>query len=100
MPGWNLRDKKGCDFPGNHDTASPPVQLLVLSDQIRDARTGNLASDMGFQSWDEVFVEEPWARKLSSSKEFDSSGAASKATDEGKQSTGRRKMIYVNAYNG
>eukprot|EP00986_Skeletonema_menzelii_P000510 scaffold152_cov220-Skeletonema_menzelii.AAC.2 len=40
MPGWNLREKIGCDFPGNNnDKAHPPVQLLVLSDHIKDARS-------------------------------------------------------------
>lgn len=88
MPGWNLRDKKGCDLPGNKDGASPPVQLLVLSDRIRDARSGKLASEVGFETWDEVFIEEPWARKLSD-------------LHAGEQPANRRrKMIYVNAYNG
>ena len=40
MPGWHLRDKKGCDLPGSHNEINnnyQPVQLLVLSDHIRDA---------------------------------------------------------------
>ena len=56
MPGWNLRDKKGCDFSGNNNEnegSYQPVQLLVLSDKIRDARSEDkLASEMGFD-WDE-----------------------------------------------
>ena len=74
MPGWNLRDKRGCDLPGRQDdgqAAAPhhvgqPVQLLVLSDRIRDARSGGVASTVGFESWDDVFVEVPWAPDLSS----------------------------------
>lgn len=89
MPGWNLRDKKGCDFPGSNnqqrdgDKAHPPVQLLVLADQIRDARSGKLVSEMGFDSWDEVFVEQPWARQVASNT-----------------ARRQRRMIYINAYNG
>lgn len=79
MPGWNLRDKSGCDFPS--DSAGPVVQLLVLSDHIRDAKSGKLANKMGFESWDKVFVEKPWSRCLY-------------------QSNAPRKMIYINAYNG
>lgn len=95
MPGWNLRDKKGCDFPGggnNHqnDNAHPPVQLLVLSDHIKDARSGKLASEMGFDSWDEIFVEEPWARHL----------MMSSPNNNNSKTTNRRRMIYINAYNG
>jgi len=98
MPGWNLRDKKGCDFPGSQDAAaSQPVQLLVLSDHIRDARSGKHASEMGFESWDDVFLEVPWARKLSSEPEhLKSASEKTKRT----QTNNRRRMIYVNAYNG
>ena len=87
MPGWNLRDKKGCDFPGNNDNANPPVQLLVLADHIKDARSGLLASEMGFDSWDDVFLQEPWAKHVGT---FNSSGNENK----------RRRMMYINAYNG
>ena len=71
MPGWNLCDKRGCDFPGRQDDeaaarAGQPVQLLVLSDRIRDARLGGEASTVGFESWDDVFVEVPWARDIPS----------------------------------
>ena len=100
MPGWNLRDKKGCDLPGDQNEGGgshQPVQLLVLSDRIRDARSGDLASDTGFD-WDEVFVEVPWARNLSSDRRDvgGAEGSGSKANTTG----GRRRMIYVNAYNG
>ena len=56
MPGWHLRDKKGCDLPGSHNETNnsyQPVQLLALSDHIRDARSGQLASELGFDSWDD-----------------------------------------------
>jgi len=94
MPGWNLRDKKGCDLPGsqNKEDNSQPVQLLVLSDRIRDARSGDLASDRGFKTWDEVFVEVPWARHISSP------GLGTQPQRNPTLNT--RKMIYVNAYNG
>jgi len=94
MPGWNLRDKKGCDFPGSNnqqhddDKAHPPVQLLVLSDHIRDARSGKFASEMGFDSWDEVFVQQPWARQVPHNN--NTSNTANR----------QRRMIYINAYNG
>ncbi|KAL7530103.1 hypothetical protein ACHAXR_004983 [Thalassiosira sp. AJA248-18] len=100
MPGWNLRDKKGCDLPGNQDTASPPVQLLVLSDHIRDARSGELASSMGFETWDEVFVEKPWARKHRTSEESGMGNDHHQQSRQQQQTTKRRRMIYVNAYNG
>eukprot|EP00956_Cyclotella_meneghiniana_P027307 scaffold60934_cov76-Cyclotella_meneghiniana.AAC.10 len=79
MPGWNLRDKSGCDFPSV--SAGPVVQILVLSDHIRDAKSGKLANEVGFDNWDKVFVEKPWSRSL-------------------QQSNAPRKMIYINAYNG
>jgi len=95
MPGWNLRDKKGCDFSGNNNEnegSYQPVQLLVLSDKIRDARSEDkLASEMGF-SWDDVFVELPWARKLASQHEQQEKPSSS--------SNSRRRMIYINAVQG
>jgi len=90
MPGWNLRGKMGCDFPGM--TTHPPVQLLVLSDHIKDAQSGKLASEMGFDSWDEVFVEQPWARHVG--------GTSSGGNNSKKPTTKQRRMIYINAYNG
>ena len=96
MPGWRLRDKKGCDYPGNDDNAKPPVQLLVLSDHIRDARSGKLAKDVGFDSWDEVFVEVPWARKLTKQQ----LGRMAHSTETKQQPMPCRKLIYINAYNG
>ena len=95
MPGWNLRDKKGCDFSGSNNESNgsyQPVQLLVLSDKIRDARSEDtLASERGFD-WDDVFVELPWARKLASQLEQQEKPSSS--------SNSRRRMIYINAYNG
>lgn len=96
MPGWNLRDKSGCDFPGaDSDSAGPVVQLLVLSDHIRDARSGELASKHGFETWDSIFVEVPWSRSLLSQSNH------SDDSDETEQYTNcTRKMLYINAYNG
>jgi predicted AlkP superfamily pyrophosphatase or phosphodiesterase len=96
MPGWNLRDKKGCDFPGetdnnNNNKAHLPVQLLVLSDHIKDARSVKLASEMGFESWDEVFLEEPWAKHINNS---------SNDSNTKQEANKQRRMMYINAYNG
>jgi hypothetical protein len=63
---------------------------LVLSDHIKDARSGKLASEMGFDSWDEIFVEEPWARRVMSSP----------PNNNNSKTTTRRRMMYINAYNG
>ena len=74
MPGWDLRDKKGCDFPGggnNNNKSHQPVQLLVLSDHIKDARSGKLVTEMGFESWDEIFLEEPWAKHVNNNSNDD-----------------------------
>ena len=103
MPGWNLRDKKGCDFPGNNqnEDSHQPVQLLVLSDRIRDARSGDLASQMGFESWDDIFIEQPWARKISQHDEIrNESGKDDQKNTTNSSGSSTRRMIYVNAYNG
>jgi len=47
---------------------------------------------MGFNDWDDVFVEKPWARKLASQHEQQEKQLSS--------SNSRRRMIYINAYNG
>ena len=92
MPGWNLRDKSGVDFPGNSDSGGPTVQLLALSDRIKDARSGVSTQKLGFDTWDKVFVEIPWSRRI-----LDRSD---QSRETKKQSNTIRKMIYINAYNG
>mmetsp|Transcript_25519 Transcript_25519/g.53570 ORF Transcript_25519/g.53570 Transcript_25519/m.53570 type:complete len:620 (+) Transcript_25519:87-1946(+) len=93
MPGWNLRDKKGCDLPGQNCVAGPVVQLRVLAEHIIDDSSGKLASETGFQSWDDVFVEVPWARKIY----VDKNACRPEIQEKNKI---KRKMIYINAYNG
>jgi len=53
MPGWNFRDKKGCNHLGNETNASShqPVQLLVLSDQMID-RGGKLDFRLRYCTFD------------------------------------------------
>lgn len=75
MPGWDLRDQKGCEYPG---VAGPgPVQLRVLHSHVMDMRSHRPAKEFGFNTKD-VFVASPW-------------------TETGLSS---RRMLYVNAYNG
>ena len=116
MPGWNLRDKKGCDLPGQTGVSGPVVQLRVLAENIIDDSSGKMASELGFESWDEVFVEIPWARKLSlergtaaenqtenhqnAKKTKGGSGLASKPGKVEESKNQLRRMIYINAYNG
>mmetsp|Transcript_5229 Transcript_5229/g.11356 ORF Transcript_5229/g.11356 Transcript_5229/m.11356 type:complete len:573 (+) Transcript_5229:247-1965(+) len=88
MPGWDLRDKSGCDFPdcpAEKHGGGPPVHLRVLAEKIVDVRSGRPAQEMGFSNhdWDDVFVETPWAKQVANLD-------ASKS----------RRMTYINAYNG
>ena len=74
-PGWNLRDQAGCEFPG--EPTSGPVHLRVLDSVVKDARTNEDASALGFASPAAVYVKPPWTEV----------GASC------------RKMLFVNAYN-
>merc|ERR1719436_201423 len=75
MPGWDLHDQKGCEYPGK---ATPgPVQLRILHQQVTDMRTHKPAKDLGFSDRD-IYAVSPW-------------------TNMGKS---RRRMLFVNAYNG
>mmetsp|Transcript_24581 Transcript_24581/g.54759 ORF Transcript_24581/g.54759 Transcript_24581/m.54759 type:complete len:499 (-) Transcript_24581:123-1619(-) len=74
QPGWDLRDQKGCDFPG--DAGPGQVQLRVLHPFIADMKSGQPASDFGFKTED-IFVEPPWTSLGSS----------------------HRQMCFINAYN-
>ena len=82
MPGWDLRDKSGCDFPDS--PTEQPVHLRCLAESIVDLRSGRPAEEVGFggSDWDNIFVEKPWAKQIAD------------------QPSPRRKMIYINAYNG
>lgn len=74
MPGWDLRDQKGCEFPGQ---AGPgPVQLRCLHKEVTDMRSHKPASEMGFGQ-QEVYKEAPWTGRADLS----------------------RRMLFVNAYN-
>jgi len=73
-PGWDLRDQKGCEFPG--EAGNGPVQLRVLHARVTDMRTHEPAGDRGFTEAD-VFVAQPWAKPHEAS----------------------RRMLFVNAYN-
>uniref|UniRef100_A0A7S4JLT6 Uncharacterized protein n=1 Tax=Odontella aurita TaxID=265563 RepID=A0A7S4JLT6_9STRA len=89
MPGWDLQDKKGCDFPDA--PAQDTVQIRVLAANISDVRSGRPASEQGFDSWKDIFVVEPWA----------SLAKRNAASDEqARLHCNKRRMIYINAYNG
>eukprot|EP00929_Paragymnodinium_shiwhaense_P050914 TRINITY_DN25632_c0_g1_i1.p1 TRINITY_DN25632_c0_g1~~TRINITY_DN25632_c0_g1_i1.p1 ORF type:complete len:501 (+),score=70.66 TRINITY_DN25632_c0_g1_i1:301-1803(+) len=75
MPGWDLRDQKGCDFPGQ--PAVGPVQLKVLNAFAQDGRSSKPLKELGFTD-EEVYVTPAWT--------------SLKATV--------RHMRFVNAYNG
>lgn len=75
VPGWELRDQKGCEFPG--EPGPGPVQLTVLYPFVADMRSKAPASTKGF-GIDDVFVEKPWVEL----------------------GEPEREMAYVNAYNG
>ena len=74
VPGWDLRDQAGCEFPG--EAGHGPVQLRVLHARLSDMRTNEPLGERGFSS-SEVFVKAPWANPSASS----------------------RAMLFVNAYN-
>lgn len=73
VPGWDLRDQRGCDFPGQL-AEGPPVQLRILAKRVTDVRSGEDAALVGFGSLDDVFIVEPWARKVSSNGKQDGNG--------------------------
>jgi len=75
MPGWDLRDQKGCDFPGK--PSSGVVQLRVLHKCETDMRSNKPAEEFGFTK-DDMYVEPAW-------------------TSLGESD---RHMHYINAYNG
>jgi hypothetical protein len=61
VPGWDLREVTGCEFPGK-DATQETIQLRVLAPKITNARTG--ASTTSYRSIDEIFVAKPWARSI------------------------------------
>ena len=75
LPGWELRDQKGCEFPGVAGVG--PIQLTILDKVVRDKRTDKPVSELGFDSKD-IYVRKPWVSQGNSS----------------------RHMKFVNAYNG
>mmetsp|Transcript_33097 Transcript_33097/g.54659 ORF Transcript_33097/g.54659 Transcript_33097/m.54659 type:complete len:576 (+) Transcript_33097:96-1823(+) len=76
VPGWDLREVMGCDYPG--DPVADTVQLRVLAPKITNLRTG---APTTYPSIDDVFVAKPWARAI-------------------RQNRALRRMMYINAYNG
>ncbi|CAE7288819.1 unnamed protein product [Symbiodinium sp. CCMP2592] len=75
LPGWELRDQKGCEFPGAAGVG--PIQLTILDAVVRDMRTRKPVSDLGFDASD-IYIRKPWVSQGESS----------------------RRMKFVNAYNG
>eukprot|EP00439_Symbiodinium_sp_Y106_P071651 s299_g12.t3 len=75
LPGWELRDQKGCEFPGAAGVG--PIQLTILDQVVRDMRTRKPVSDLGFDATD-IYIRKPWVAQGESS----------------------RRMKFVNAYNG
>jgi len=75
QPGWDLRDQKGCDYPGK--PASGPVQLRVLNNFVADMRSHRPAKEFGFEDKD-IYVAPPWTI----------------------QGYSKRHMLFVSAYNG
>jgi predicted AlkP superfamily pyrophosphatase or phosphodiesterase len=73
MPGWDLREQKGCEYPGE---ASSLVQLRVLAPRIMNMRSHEPAD---YASFDDVFLVPPWSRVL--------------------QESCQRRITYINAYN-
>merc|ERR1712070_10546 len=57
QPGWDLRDQKGCEYPGK---PSPGVvQLRCLHPKFFDMRSHKPCCELGFSA-DDVFVQKPW----------------------------------------
>lgn len=79
VPGWDLREQPACDYPG--EAGSSLVQLRILAPRIMNVRSHEPA---GYASFDDVFLVPPWSRSL----------ARTKLTET------RRRMMYINAYNG
>ena len=75
LPGWELRDQKGCEFPG--EAVDGPVQLTILDKVVRDMRTRQPVSQLGYDAAD-IYIRKPWVS----------------------QGTSLRHMKFVNAYNG
>lgn len=76
MPGWELRDQQGCEFP--KEAGHGPVQLTVLDSIVRDMRSKKPAAEVGFADPADIYVAPAWT----------STGDSS------------RKMKFINAYNG
>ncbi|CAE7865323.1 unnamed protein product [Symbiodinium sp. KB8] len=75
LPGWELRDQKGCEFPGAAGVG--PIQLTILDQVVRDMRTRKPVSDLGF-GIEDIYIRKPWVS----------------------QGESARRMKFVNAYNG
>lgn len=80
VPGWDLREQPGCDYPGEASGGSI-VQLRILAPRVMNVRNNEPAN---YSSLDDVFLVPPWTRTISRTKTPET----------------RRRMMYINAYNG
>ena len=80
VPGWDLREQQGCDFPGE-PSAKSIMQLRILAPRIMNVRNNEPAN---YSSLDDVFLVPPWSRSLSRTQTTET----------------LRRMLYINAYNG
>mmetsp|Transcript_28906 Transcript_28906/g.42643 ORF Transcript_28906/g.42643 Transcript_28906/m.42643 type:complete len:524 (-) Transcript_28906:664-2235(-) len=81
VPGWDLREPRGCEYPG--ESCPPHAQIRILADKITDFKTGETyTNSSSTSSMDDVFVSTPWAQKVRHLPKI------------------KRKMVYINAYNG
>ena len=78
VPGWDLREQQGCDYPGSGGSI---VQLRILAPRIMNVRTHEPAN---YSSLDHVFLVPPWSRTIATTP----------------TPASRRRMMYINAYNG
>jgi len=78
VPGWDLREQPGCDYPGEANGGSI-IQLRILAPRVMNVRDNEPAN---YSSLDDVFLATPWSRTLAITH------------------TPRRRMMYINAYNG
>uniref|UniRef100_A0A7S1ZUI3 Alkaline phosphatase n=1 Tax=Ditylum brightwellii TaxID=49249 RepID=A0A7S1ZUI3_9STRA len=112
LPGWDLRDFKGCDFPGvpssSNDTIQGPVQIRILAQHVMDVRSNRPLKDCGFDDLeDDVFVVQPWSKRINHDMNHDDNSHYDRDENDSKE-TGKqlsslhrpRKMVYINAYNG
>jgi len=87
IPGWELRDQKLCEYPGEPVN---PVQIRVLHKDLWDLRTNQPLRDFGFAE-DDVFFAKSWSAQGQAAL---SSGAPLGLP------VPTRHMLFVSAYVG